>query len=80
MTTTTSVPYGGVFPSRDFKRNEVHPTITAAPHIGSPDLVRRIANGPSDFSSKCTEAATALSSGCSCLLGTAASGAAVSIT
>lgn len=36
-------------------------------------------DGPSTFSSICTEAATALSSGCSCLLGTGAPPAAVSI-
>jgi hypothetical protein len=76
-TTTTSVPYGGLFPSLR-RRDEAYPTITATPYGGSSELVRK-ADSPSAYFTICTEGPTAISSACSCLLGTVAAGGAVSI-
>jgi hypothetical protein len=69
-TTVTSpalYPTGGVFKRRNMETTAMRPIITASP-VPEAELIKRQFATPS-YVSKCTEEATALSSGCSCLLG-----------
>lgn len=74
ITTVITVPYGGdPFASYRYnptKRDVEYPTPTEGGFTITHELLKRTPDPTPTYVSKCTEFASALSSGCSCLLGT----------